>query len=362
VADRTALLRAVAANHRAWFRRCAAARNGVIERVDGIELAAEPPWGTLAFPGARGRSRKRLDELMARARARGLDRMSCWSLDADRVLGALLIARGFEWGWEPHWMALDLDRIPGDDAGHDVVPFKRAPDDRELPYRTLTDPAHARHLSVRVGGETVGHVIVNPWRGFAGIYNMGVVPSHRRRGVGRALTLAACRLGRELGCSYAVLNATPEGELLYRTVGFESIGMGQTWWLHPGRRPTARQTALVEAIGLGGVEALAALRPTRAELERPIPGPGPPLVVVANTRTAAVADWILARRPELVHQRLDPRGATLLHFAVEGDDEPLLRVALAHGGDPSVRDRAYNATPLGWANHAGRANLAALLS
>jgi ribosomal protein S18 acetylase RimI-like enzyme len=288
--------------------------------------------------------------------------MSCWSLGEDRVLGTLLIARGFEWGWEPHWMALDLDRIPGDDAGHDVVPFERAAGDRELPYRTATDPAHVRHLSVRVRGETVGHVIVNPWRGSAGIYNMGVVPSYRRRGIGRALTLAACRIGRELGCSHALLNATPEGELLYRTVGFESLGLGQTWWRHPARWPSSRQTALVEAIGPGGVEAFAALRPTRAELERSIPGPGPPLVVTANTRAAAVAGWILSRRPELAHQRFEPRGETLLHIAVESEYEELVRVALAHGADPSARDRAYNGTAVGWALHRDRPDIAELLS
>jgi ribosomal protein S18 acetylase RimI-like enzyme len=83
----------------------------------------------------------------------------------------------------------------------------------------------------------VGQVVVNPWRGIAGIYDMGVVPSHQRQGIGRALTLAACRLGRELGCTHAVLNATGEGEPLYRAVGFESLGMGQTWWLHPGSCP-----------------------------------------------------------------------------------------------------------------------------
>ena len=173
-------------------------------------------------------------------------------------------------------MACELARIPSDESEHVVVPFTPEPPDAELPYRTTADPAGVHHLSVRRSGVNAGHVIVNPWRGIAGIYNMGVTPAHRRQGIGRALTLAACQLGRKLGCTHAVLNATPEGELLYRTVGFRSLGMGQTWWLHPGRRPTARQTALVEAIALGGVDAFAALRPTRAELERPIPGPGPP--------------------------------------------------------------------------------------
>lgn len=234
--DATALRRAIAANHRAWFRRCAAARGGRVERPAGIELAAEPPWGTIAFPGARARSAARLDEVLRRARALSVDGLSCWSLDEDPALQGLLVARGFEVGWQPHWMALALDRPPAGSSEHEVVAFHPGPDDRLLPYMSIrADPGHTHHLAVRADGQTAGHVVVNPWRGIAGIYNMGVVESRRRQGIGRALTLAACRLAVRLGCSHAVLNATPEGELLYRTVAFGSLGMGRTWWLHPGR-------------------------------------------------------------------------------------------------------------------------------
>jgi ribosomal protein S18 acetylase RimI-like enzyme len=59
---------------------------------------------------------------------------------------------------------------------------------------------------------------------------MGVAPGARRRGVGDALTRAVCALGREAGCAVATLNATSEGELLYRTHGFRSVGVAQTWW------------------------------------------------------------------------------------------------------------------------------------
>jgi ribosomal protein S18 acetylase RimI-like enzyme len=362
VPDADALLRATAANHRAWFRRCAAARQGSVARIDGIELAVEPPWGTLAFPGVRARSAARVDEVMASAHGLGLDRMSCWSLGEDRVLGTLLIARGFEWGWQAHWMACGLARLPADDGRYDVVPFDPGAEGTELPYRTLIDPASTHHLSVRDGGVTVGQVTVNPWRGFAGIYNTGVAPSHRRRGIGRALTLAACRLGRRLGCTDALLNATEEGERLYRTVGFKSLGKGRTWWLHPGRRPTPRQTALVEAIGLGGVDAVAALRPRRAELARRIPGAGRPLEVTALTGQPAVADWILTRRPELASRPLSKDGYSLLHAAVEWDSEPLVRVALAHGADPTAREDRFGGTPRSWAAHFERPHLAALLS
>ena len=58
------------------------------------------------------------------------------------------------------------------------------------------------------------------------------LPSQRRRGLGRALTLAVCRAAARAGARVATLNATGEGELLYRALGFRSLGLGQTWWIH----------------------------------------------------------------------------------------------------------------------------------
>jgi len=50
---------------------------------------------------------------------------------------------------------------------------------------------------------------------------------------GEALTIAALARARDLGCAGVTLNATAEGELLYRSVGFHSLGLGMTWWLFP---------------------------------------------------------------------------------------------------------------------------------
>jgi ribosomal protein S18 acetylase RimI-like enzyme len=361
VADRATLLRATAANHRAWFRRCAAVAGGHVERVAGLELVVTGQAATMPFPAAGQGLRRRLDELMRDADERGVRAIGCWALDEDRRLGTVLLARGFEWGWQPHWMALDLRRLPDEPLEHDVAPAERD-GASDLPYGE-PGPVHraTAHLAVRDDGRTVGHVALNPWRGCAGIYDMGVVPSHRRRGIGRALTLAACRLGRERGCTHAVLNATGDGEPLYRALGFQSLGMGRTWWLHPGPRPTARQTELAEALGLGDAAALASLAPTDAELEEPIPGGGPPLAIAVVTRRPAVADWILDRRPDLASRPVEPRGGTLLHVAVEWNDEDLVGVALRHGADRSVRDGMWHGTPLDWARHLDRPRLAALL-
>jgi ribosomal protein S18 acetylase RimI-like enzyme len=64
----------------------------------------------------------------------------------------------------------------------------------------------------------------------AGIYDMGVAVHERRRGVGTALTHATLARARAAGCVVATLNATADGEHLYRTLGFRSVGFAQTWW------------------------------------------------------------------------------------------------------------------------------------
>jgi ribosomal protein S18 acetylase RimI-like enzyme len=342
VPDRDALLRAIAANHRVWFRRGTGA---TVERVGGVELVVNGAEGALPFPLKR--TRAAVADAMQRVDELALGTVSCWSLDEDKALGTLLIARGFEWGWQPWWMALDLARLPSEEPGHRVLRRRRG----------------AVHLlAVRDEQRNIGGVVVNPWRRIAGIYDMGVRPEYRRRGIGRSLTLAACRLAHELGCTHAVLNATPEGELLYRTVGFQRLGEGRTWWRHPGECTTHREQALVEAIGFGDVNGLEALRPSQRELERSIGGAGPPLVITVMTGQPAVAEWILERRPDLVSADLGDSGYTLLHASVEWDAPEVAAVALAHGADTTVRDRIYQGTPLGWAEHFGRERIKALLS
>jgi GNAT superfamily N-acetyltransferase len=71
----------------------------------------------------------------------------------------------------------------------------------------------------------------------AGMFDLVVFPDARRRGLGRALTAAVGDRAAQLGCSHVVLNATEEGERLYRTMGFESVGHGRTWWRHTARPP-----------------------------------------------------------------------------------------------------------------------------
>jgi GNAT superfamily N-acetyltransferase len=121
---------------------------------------------------------------------------------------------------EGDWPVTDL---PWDGAGIATVRRRLA---RARPRRVW-------HLGAWTKDEPVGHAILNVTTGrlgVAGIYDMGVAPGERRRGVGTALTRALLTLARAAGCAVATLNATADGERLYRKLGFRSVGVAQTWW------------------------------------------------------------------------------------------------------------------------------------
>ncbi len=55
-----------------------------------------------------------------------------------------------------------------------------------------------------------------------GVYNVATVESHRRRGLGEALTAAAARVGSEAGATRSILQASRAGEPVYRRMGYET--------------------------------------------------------------------------------------------------------------------------------------------
>lgn len=287
-------------------------------------------------------------------RARGGEN-GIWSLGRNDELGVRLVARGFDWGWRPHWMGVDLDGEPEAMGDFKVEPAG-PPFAKTLPYRDdLPLPPTAIHLGVRLREKVVGQVIVLPLDGVAGIYSMGVAPKVRGRGIGLTLTKAALRAAWERGCGAAVLNATPAGERLYCRAGFRSLGRGQTWWRSGGPAPTARQVAIAEAAGFGDLPALETLAPTESEAA------GVPPALAAVTGQASSVDFLLTRFPALAARRFPPHGGNLLHVAVEHDQPEVVVTALRHGVDPDARDESYDATPAGWAEHLGHTSMAKLL-
>jgi GNAT superfamily N-acetyltransferase len=85
------------------------------------------------------------------------------------------------------------------------------------------DNADIVRLAAVLDGRVVGTTVVITAQGVAGIFLVHVAETHRRRGVGGALTAAALRVGRERGMTLAALAASPAGEPLYRRFGFTVV-------------------------------------------------------------------------------------------------------------------------------------------
>lgn len=71
-----------------------------------------------------------------------------------------------------------------------------------------------------VGDEPVAASGVFVSDGVAGIYNVATVPAQRGRGIGAAVTWAAVRAGADTGTSCSVLQASEQGEPVYRRMGY----------------------------------------------------------------------------------------------------------------------------------------------
>jgi ribosomal protein S18 acetylase RimI-like enzyme len=303
------LIRAAVRNHVSWMRAGGQATGGEVIRERGLTWIAPPHGGEAALPFAHSPSRPALDRMLERCRARGAGGVGCWAsgLESTDELAARLVARGFEWGWQPHWMAIDLAELALDKDDFRVSLVEHVPEydgyGRALTALTRARPQRTWLAVARVDGAYAGRAwahIVGGRLGGAGIYDVDVLPAYRRRGLGRSLTLAVCRAAGKAGARVATLNATGEGELLYRAAGFRSLGLGKTWWLHrTGLQapPPPALVALVEAAGRGDVAALARLQPT-AELLAARLANGYDLAEVArNAGHPDAAAWLVSRAP-----------------------------------------------------------------
>lgn len=95
---------------------------------------------------------------------------------------------------------------------------------RPISSHLLADDAPFRQYVARDGEDIVGRVRSVDAVGATWCADMYVQPSHRRRGIGRALLSKMLRDDRAHGSKCSVLTASHTGALLYPHVGYERIG------------------------------------------------------------------------------------------------------------------------------------------
>jgi GNAT superfamily N-acetyltransferase len=94
--------------------------------------------------------------------------------------------------------------------------------DRDAPFR---------HYLARAGAQPVATCSLFFGAGVAGIYDVSTLASHRRRGIGAAITRHAMHEARASGYRIAILHASQLGLSTYRSLGFETIcDIGQYVW------------------------------------------------------------------------------------------------------------------------------------
>jgi ribosomal protein S18 acetylase RimI-like enzyme len=95
-----------------------------------------------------------------------------------------------------------------------VDPYLEALD--QLPERSTI----RTFLAARDGAPLATSTLVSA-AGVAGLYNVGTLPDARRTGLGRLVSVAAMVAGRDAGYRVGVLQSSPDGEPVYRAIGFE---------------------------------------------------------------------------------------------------------------------------------------------
>lgn len=186
-----------------------------------------------------------------------------------------------------------------------------------------TDDAALAVLAARGGDQIVGWLTVYRNADSRGIYDLGVLESHRRLGIGGALLRAALKGRAGSNDLPFVLQNDASLEAFYNRFGFRRVGTIEHW-----------------------VRSADAVRSAATDLSME------ELAVAIGTRdTKAIAD-IVDDQPALLGERLASNGATPLHLAAYHGLESAVGMMLDRGADADERDSLFSSTPLDWAVHA----------
>jgi len=219
-----------------WYGSWAAMCGGEVWTDEPLTWIDGPDGQNLMFPTVMTTAAVRRG--VERAREHGLPSIGAWlALDVDP---APLAEAGFTRGWSPWWMTADLSDVVGEpDPRVELQAETSDFQEEDLDFRRLValarvEPRRAWYAAAytprtrRFAGRAWSFLDDD----VAGVFEMEVWKPFRRRGFGTGLLRAVCAAARQAGARHVILNATPEGKLLYSSCGFTQIGEGITWWHH----------------------------------------------------------------------------------------------------------------------------------
>lgn len=354
-----------------------------------------------------------IDTALAWLRRTASTNILVWSATGNNESDLHLVSRGCRDSFRPLWMGKSLE-LPLPDPGtsaeveiglatpHDLpailaatgVPYVATSKmqhlldlttSNEIPKRAWMLVARRKRLfgDDRIVGLAILHLSTFGDDTVGALYNLGVDPSWRGRGIGSALVATIARIARGQGATALVLNATEDGARVYRRQGFVELGSGQTWHL-----PADSLRAYLAPEAVNVAEALARGETSRLDPAvatwTTLPNGESPVAFAARFGQHATVDWLLAagaepdlvalwkmgRRDAATSAAFDPRWrdaqrgperTTPLHEAIRLNDRDLAEMLIAAGANTQIRDAHWGSRPLEWANAMGRHDLADLI-
>ena len=221
--------------------RASAAATIVDTETIRLGITGVPYGGLNGVFRARGIHAAAVGETLALFQRRGVPMLWHVGPQSDPGIEAMLLAAGLVLEEEEPGMVALLD-TPGEpaDAGLRIEPVRDLETlgvwvdiwsggrlrEATVPLRAalgLHASSACQHLIAYVDDEPVATAAVYHGSCASEIQHVVTLEQHRRRGIGSAITIAAVELARRHGSKHAVLTASPDGEGLYRRLGFVTV-------------------------------------------------------------------------------------------------------------------------------------------
>ncbi len=220
----------------AWERYAQGATRATVRRLPGVVAAVFPSGpergvynnAVLERGLAASQRADAICAMEAAYEAGGVTRFAAWVHESDEAMRSALERRGYTLDEVTRAMGMTLDdiRLPRPDLELGPADFSEHLRLGGLPPDFLSgaDPSAFHVLVARLGGDSVTTGIGFDFAGDCGIYNVGTLPSARRRGLATALTAIHLHDARARGCQTASLQSTAVAERVYGAVGFRDLG------------------------------------------------------------------------------------------------------------------------------------------